>query len=43
MITTSLLRAKMAVATSAIALSALTPAAHQTISAPHPGRVRDAV
>ncbi|MEN4450773.1 MAG: hypothetical protein EKK51_24325 [Mycolicibacterium sp.] len=36
MITTSLLRAKMAVATSAIALSALTPAAHQTISAPHP-------
>lgn len=35
MITTSLIRAKMAVATSALALSALTPAAHQTIPAQH--------
>lgn len=35
MITTSLLRAKIAVATSAIALSALTPTAHQAISASH--------
>lgn len=35
MITTSLLRAKIAFATSALALSALTPAAHQAISATH--------
>lgn len=35
MITTSLMRAKIAVATSAVALSALTPAVHPNMSAPH--------